>query len=143
MVLVAKDVVEKDFLTFSRDVIALDAAKRMKATHHGFAVVVGASGEPEGMVTEWDYLSKLVAEDRDPSKVKLAEIMTEGLVGVKADDGLDYVAQVMSEKGIRRVLVLREGKVIGVVTARMMLMRLKDYVDRVSTQIARLQTPKF
>jgi CBS domain-containing protein len=143
MVLVAKDVVEKDFLTFRRDMTALEAAKQMKASHHGFGVIVGPTGNPEGMVTEWDYVSKLVAEGKDPSKVKLEEIMTEVLVSAKANDGLDSVAQLMSEKGIRRVLILHEGKVIGVVTARMMLTRLKEYIDKVSTQIARLQTPRL
>lgn len=143
MVLFAKDVVEKDFLTFHRDANALDVAKRMKESNHGFAVIVDADGEPEGIVTEWDYMSKLVAEGKDPANVRTEEIMTLGLVSVKANDGLDYVAQLMSEKGIRRLVVLHEGKVIGVVTARMMLTRLKEYVDRISTQIARLQTPKF
>ena len=143
MVLFAKDVVEKDFLTFRRDATALDVAKGMKSSNHGFAVIVDADGRPEGIVTEWDYMSKLVAEGKDPSMVRIEEIMTRELVSVKANDGLDYVAQLMSEKGIRRVLVMHEGKVLGVVTARMMLTRLKEYIDRISTQIARLQTPKF
>jgi CBS domain-containing protein len=143
MVLVAKDIVEKDFLTLSPETTALEAARQMAATRHGFAIIVGKSGLHEGIVTEWDYLAKLVAEGKDPAKVKLQEIMTSGLVTVKADDGLDHVAQLMGEKGIRRVLVTEHDKVIGVITARTMLLRMKDYVDRVSSQIARLQTPRL
>jgi CBS domain-containing protein len=48
----------------------------------------------------------------------------------------------MAKKGIRRVLVLQDGKVLGTITARTMLARLKDYIDRISTQIARLQVPR-
>jgi CBS domain-containing protein len=44
----------------------------------------------------------------------------------------------MATKGIRRVLVVDKGAVLGVITSRTVLARLKDYVDRVSTQIARL-----
>jgi len=128
MVLVAKDIVEKDFLSLSRNTTALEAARQMKA---------------EGIVTEWDYLAKIVAEARDPAKVRLSEIMTGELVAVDANEGLDQVAQVMAQKGIRRVLVIKDHKVLGVITAKTMLSRLKEYVDRVSSQIARLQSPMF
>lgn len=141
MVLVAKDIIEKEFLTFSRDTTASDAARLMKAKRHGYAIVTSHTGSPEGIVTEWDYLSKIVAESRDPSKIKLGDIMTSELVSVDANVGLDQVAQLMTQKGVRRVLVMKDAKVIGVVTAAMMLSRLKEYVDKVSTTIARLQSP--
>ena len=142
MVLVAKDIVEKDFLSMRRDATALEAAKQMQSNRHGFVVVTSADGMPEGIVTEWDYLSKIVAGEKDPAQVKLGEIMSVNLVTVKANEGLDEVAQLMAVKGIRRVLVIQDGKILGTITARTMLARLKDYIDRISTQIARLQVPR-
>jgi signal-transduction protein with cAMP-binding, CBS, and nucleotidyltransferase domain len=141
MVLVAKDVVEKEFLSLSRETTALEASRQMKAKRHGFAIIASHNGSPEGIVTEWDYLSKIVAEGKDPSHVKLGDIMTSELVSVDANVGLDQVAQLMAQKGIRRVLVLKDQKVIGVITAAIMLSRLKEYVDKVSSTIARLQSP--
>ncbi len=67
--------------------------------------------------------------------------MSVNLVTVDSGQGIDEVAQVMTEKGIRRVLVLHQGKVIGVITAKTVLATLKAYLDTVSTQIARLQGP--
>ncbi len=141
--MVAKDIVEKDFLSLQPDTSALEAARQMKAKRHGFAIIASSSGSPEGIVTEWDYLSKVVAEGKDPARVKLAEIMTSSLVSVDAGEGLDQVAQLMAQKGIRRVLVLKDHRVLGVITASIMLSRLKEYIDRVSSQIARLQGPMF
>jgi signal-transduction protein with cAMP-binding, CBS, and nucleotidyltransferase domain len=141
MVLVAKDIVEKEFLSLSRETTALEGARQMKAKRHGYAIIASSTGSPEGIVTEWDYLSKIVAEGRDPSHVKLGDIMTSDLVSVDANVGLDQVAQLMTQKGIRRVLVLKDRKVIGVITAAIMLSRLKEYVDKVSSTIARLQSP--
>jgi signal-transduction protein with cAMP-binding, CBS, and nucleotidyltransferase domain len=141
MVLVAKDIVEKEFLSLSRETTALEAARQMKAKRHGFVIIASHTGSPEGIVTEWDYLSEVVAEGKDPSHVKLGDIMTSELVSVDANVGLDQVAQLMAQKGIRRVLVLKDQKVIGVVTAAIMLSRLKEYVDKVSSTIARLQSP--
>ena len=141
MVLVAKDIVEKEFLSLSRETTALEGARQMKVKRHGYAIIASSTGSPEGIVTEWDYLSKIVAEGRDPSHVRLGEIMTSDLVSVDANVGLDQVAQLMTQKGIRRVLVLKDRKVIGVITAAIMLSRLKEYVDKVSSTIARLQSP--
>ena len=143
MVLVAKDIVERDFLSFPQDANALDAARQMKAKSHGFVIIESPDGNPEGIVTEWDYLAKIVAESRDPARVKLGEIMTGDLVSVDANEGLDQVAQIMTQKGIRRVLVIKGHETLGVITAKTMLSRLKDYVDRVSSQIARLQSPMY
>ena len=78
MVLLAKDIVEKDFLSLPRGTSALEAAKQMKSSQLGFVIIVGADGHPEGIVTEWDYLSKLVAEGKDPLKTKLEDIMSTG-----------------------------------------------------------------
>ena len=141
MVLVAKDVVEREFLSLSRETTALEGARQMKAKRHGYAIISSSTGSPEGIVTEWDYLSKIVAEGRDPSNAKLGDIMTSDLVSVDANIGLDQVAELMAHKGIRRVLVLKDHKVIGVITAAIMLSRLKEYVDKVSSTIARLQSP--
>lgn len=141
MVLVAKDIVEKEFLSLSRETTALEAARQMKARRHGYAIIASSTGSPEGIVTEWDYLSKIMAEGKDPSHVKLGDIMTSDLVSVDANVGLDQVAELMAHKGVRRVLVLKDGKVIGVITAGIMLSRLKEYVDKVSSTIARLQSP--
>jgi len=143
MVLLAKDIVERDFLSLPRGTTALEAARQMKSSRHGFTIIVGPDGRPEGIVTEWDYVSKLIAEEKDPSTTKLEDIMSVDLVTVKADDGIDFVSQIMSKRGIRRVLVIEGGKVLGVITARTVLTRLKEYVDRVSSQIARLQTPRL
>ena len=143
MVFVAKDIVEKEFLSFPGSTSALVAAREMKIKKHGYAIVNSPNGDPEGIVTEWDFLAKIVAESKDPGRVLLNDIMSRDLVTVDANEGLDQIAQVMAQKGIRRVLVTKDHRVIGVVTAKTMLSRLKEYIDKVSSQIARLQSPMF
>ena len=142
MVLIAKDIVEKDFLSLSRNTSALEAARQMKAKGNGF-VIIASGGSPEGIVTEWDFLAKIMAEGKDPAGVKLGDIMTNNLVSVDGNEGIDQVAQIMTQKGIRRVLVISDHKVLGVITAKTMLSRLKEYIDKVSSQIARLQSPMY
>jgi CBS domain-containing protein len=141
MTLVAKDVMEKEFITIPRDTTILEASQKMKTQKHGFAIVSSNHDTPEGIITEWDILSKLVAEGKDGSKITVKELMTTDLVSVDPGVGFDQIAELMAHKGIRRLLVLKNDKVLGVITARQVLARLKEYIDKVSTQIARLQSP--
>ncbi len=142
MVLYARDIVEKEFLTLSASSTVLEGAKAMKNTRHGFAVV-GTTNEPQGIVTEWDIVSKVVAEGWDPQKVTMAEVMSSELLSIDAGAPLSAVSQLMTEKGVRRLLVKDGGSVIGFITAKTMLARMNDYVDKVSSQISRLQAPWF
>lgn len=142
MVLYAKDIVEKDFLSVATGTTVADAAKAMKGSRHGFAVV-GPPGQLEGIVTEWDIVSKVVAEGLDPAKVVVEGIMSREIVSVESSTGIETVSRLMNEKGIRRLLVKENGVVVGFITSKTLLARLNEYVDRVSAQISRLQTPWF
>ncbi|MDE1858890.1 MAG: CBS domain-containing protein [Thaumarchaeota archaeon] len=142
MVLYARDIVETDFLSLSSGSSVLEAAKAMKESRRGFAVI-GSPADPKGLVTEWDVLSKVVAEGKDPKLVTLGEIMSTDLLSVDAGTGLADVSQMMSERGVRRLLVKDGGKVVGFITSKTMLARMNEYVDKVSSQISRLQTPWF
>jgi len=86
MVLYARDIVETNFLSLTVATDVAEAARRMRETSHGFAIV-GTPAEPKGIVTEWDILSKVVAEGKDPSKVTLGEIMSTDLLSVEAGTG--------------------------------------------------------
>ena len=102
----------------------LEGAKAMKDSHHGFAVV-GTPGQPQGIVTEWDILSKVVAAGRDPEKVTLSEIMSSNLLSIDKDAPLSEVSQIMTERGVRRLLVKDGNQVIGFITSKTMMASLE------------------
>jgi CBS domain-containing protein len=143
MVLYAKDILEPEFLSMRPETSLREAAKRMADRHQGFVVVSSPEKRPIGIVTEWDILAKVVAEARDPAGVRLDELMSHPLVYVDANEGIDRVAEIMADKGIRRVLVEKDGKVLGVIRAQTIVRRMRDYIDSVSSQIARAQLPLF
>lgn len=140
MVLYAKDIVERDFISLPPETTALEAAKLMKEKRRGFVIVV-SEGKTIGIATEWDYVSKIVALEKKPSETKLSEIMSEKVFSVKAGDGIDSLSKLMSERGIRRVLVSDGDTLLGVITSKTVLSRLEDYINSVSAQIARLHSP--
>jgi CBS domain-containing protein len=84
-----------------------------------------------------------VAEGWDPQKVTMGEIMSKELLSIDAGAAISSVSQIMTERGVRRLLVKDGNQVVGFITSKTMLARMNDYVDNVSAQISRLQTPWF
>ena len=60
-----------------------------------------------------------------------------------ANEGIDRVAKLMAQDGTRRVLVTKDGKLLGVIRVQTILARMRDYIDSISAQIARAQLPIF
>ena len=142
VVLYARDIVEKDFLSLSADTTVREGAKAMKDRKRGFAIV-GTPALPKGIVTEWDILSKVVAEGKDPARTPIGDIMSTDLLSIDAGAGLSAVSEMMTVHGVRRLLVKDGGEVVGFITSRTMLARMNEYVDKVTAQISRLQAPWF
>src|SRR3989442_9362339 len=143
MVLYARDIVEKDFISLSPETSALEAAKRMAREGHGFVIVANPRGEAIGIVTEWDFIAKINSLARDAGMVHLQEIMSRELVSIDVGAGFDEVAQLMASKGIRRLLVMDHGRLVGVVTARGGVEEVEGFVNKKLTHIAGMQNPPF
>lgn len=79
-------------------------------------VTPAATGEPRGIMTKRDVISKVVSHGKDPEKLRVQDVMTAGLITVPPDCPLRDAAALMMEKGIRRVLVSQAGKIVGIVS---------------------------
>jgi CBS domain-containing protein len=131
----AKDVMETPVLSVDAATDSLSCARTMVARHKGYSVVVHA-GHVAGIVTEWDYLEKVVAAGRDPTKVTAGEIATPKVHSCAPDAPVDEVVSQMAREGIRRMIVLSGDQLLGIITARAVLANFRQYVDRLSTDIA-------
>jgi CBS domain-containing protein len=136
MVLLAKDIMEKVVLTVDEGADALTCARTMAAQHKGYAVLTRPAGTIAGIVTEWDYLSKVVAPGLDPARVPVREIATAVVDSCAPDTPTDVVVTTMAEKGVRRMVVRTGDQVLGIITARTVLRMFREYVDKVSSEIA-------
>ena len=139
MVLQAKDIMDANVLTVDENVDALTCARTMAERHKGYAILVRA-GAIAGIVTEWDYLSKIVAPSRDPTRVAVREIATGVVDSCAPNTPTDVVVSTMAQKGIRRMVVRSGDRVLGVITARDVLSKFRTYVDQLSAEIASNQS---
>jgi len=112
----------------SGDKSALEGSKLMAERQQGY-IIVGNDKIPEGIVTEWDYINKIISKKVDPSSIPLKEIMTTPLTSVPSDTPMEKVANLMAKKGIRRLLVIDDNKLSGIITSRDILKFFSEYVS--------------
>ena len=93
----------------------LEAANAMRDANIG-DIVVTDDGKICGIITDRDVVVRAIAERRDPAKTKLADICSQDLTTVSPTDSLDHAVQLMRQKAIRRLPVVENGRVVGIVS---------------------------
>src|SRR5215470_6799476 len=124
----------RPIVSLDRNSNTRDGANKMMEENIG-SIVVSDSGNYVGIVTERDLVKKVIALGRDPSKTTLGEIMTSPLVTIEADRGLGEATSLMLQRGIRRLVAVDKGKILGIFTQR----DLQQKVDEVFRSLAEVQ----
>lgn len=101
------------------DATVADVAEAL-VRHEVGAIVVGDDERPAALVSERDVL-QVVAAGRDPASVPAIDVASKTLVWCDADATVDEVAVRMMDRYIRHVLVERDAKLVGIVSARDLL----------------------
>lgn len=110
-----RDIMEKNVITIPLDKTALDAAKVLKEKKISFLVIV-RDDKPLGIITERDIVRKIAAEDKAASSIKLENIMSAKFKWVEPSTTVDSAVQKMINSNIRRLVVLENEKLVGVIT---------------------------
>jgi CBS domain-containing protein len=90
-----------------------DAARMMAEENVGSLPVV-EDEQLVGVVTDRDLVTRVIAEDRDPSATTGGEVASRDVVTVGPDDELDRALQLMAKNQIRRIPVVEGGRLVGI-----------------------------
>lgn len=104
-----------DVATVERKATVLDAAKTMNQRRIG-AVVVTEGERVVGIFTERDILNRIVAAGKDPKTTPVGEVMTSPMACCRRDTSLADCKNVMSQKRIRHLPVVEDGKLYGMIS---------------------------
>ncbi len=97
------------------DTSVLEAIRLMADKGIG-AVMVIDGDEVVGILSERDYARKVILESRVSSATPVREIMTRRVVYAKPEETAEECLAVMTDRRIRHLPVVEEGRVIGVVS---------------------------
>lgn len=82
----------------------------------GALPVVNADGQLVGIVSERDYARKGVLKGRSSFATPVSTIMTASLVTVEPHQGLEECMQLMTDRHLRHLPVLEDGKLVGMLS---------------------------
>lgn len=116
MVMLVKDVMNPQVVVAKPEATVKEAAKIMSELKIGCLIVID-NAKIAGIVTEGDIISKVIAKGMDSEKTTLKEIMTKNVISVELDKNLSEAADIMVENKIKRLPVLDDEKLVGIITA--------------------------
>ncbi|HEY7571701.1 MAG TPA: CBS domain-containing protein [Nitrososphaeraceae archaeon] len=112
---IIQDIMTKKIVTITQEKTGLDAAKLMD--ENGISsLIIENDKKHMGIITERDIVSKICCKDLQPSKVKVADIMSDIRVYANPGTPIEVAVQRMINHKLRRLPVIEEGKIVGIVT---------------------------
>lgn len=93
-----------------RENTTIEDAARLLARHHISGLpVVNSESALVGLITEYDLISK-------PDKHYVSEVMSRSVISVTTDTEVEAVAHLLTSRHFRRVPVIEDGKLVGIVS---------------------------
>jgi len=112
----------------------VQVANRMRAQRIGAVIVVNNNGNPVGIVTERDIVTRVVADGVDPNSLIAGKVMSSPLKMVEPDLKIMDAMKMMDKENIRRLGVIYKGELVGIITDRNILRLVPTIVDIMKEQ---------
>jgi CBS domain-containing protein len=106
----------RNVISISADASVFDAIKMMADESIGSLVVLDENGGLAGIVTERDYARKVIVKGRSSRDTRVADIMTADVLTTSCDNTVNSCMEVMSEKKLRHLPVVEDGRVIAMIS---------------------------
>jgi len=110
-----RDIMEKNVITIEHNKTALDAARLISEKDVSFLVIM-KDNSPVGVLSESDFVKRLAANDKKASDVIISEIMSSKFRWDEPETELEDAIQKMLNNNIRRLVILDDDKLVGVIT---------------------------
>jgi CBS domain-containing protein len=94
----------------------VEAAKKMKSLDVGALPICGEDNRLKGMITDRDVVVKVLADEKDPSSTRAAELAQGKPVTIGADDSAEEALRTMAEHKVRRLPVIDGHELVGVIS---------------------------
>ncbi|MDG6996853.1 MAG: CBS domain-containing protein [Nitrososphaerota archaeon] len=110
------DIMTSDVVSVNPSSTAYDATLKMLERNIG-SVLVDEGKSVVGIITKGDILKEVVKKWRDPRHVHVEEIMSTPVITVNQDDSIEAASKLMSKSGVSKLPVLKNGELVGILTA--------------------------
>ncbi|HKU48494.1 MAG TPA: CBS domain-containing protein [Nitrososphaera sp.] len=132
------DIAEPDFVSLPHDTLVGIAVKTMR-NRDVSSILVSKDGEVVGILTERDFLYRVMAENRGPYKVTIGQVMTSPLVTIEESASVRDAIALMQSRQIRRLPVVKpDGSVMGLITLKTVIGNMPSHnIDLAEVEYSR------
>jgi len=127
--MLVKDVMSSPVITVDEDATVDKAAQLMADDHVGCILVTSKEGKPLGIITESDFVTRVLAKNIQPSKLTAKEVMTSPLITIDPDETLSEAARRMSQLNVRRLGVMYKGNLVGIISSKDILGIMPELIE--------------
>jgi CBS domain-containing protein len=113
---IVSQIMTRHVVTIGPNRSALDAALLMKENRISSLIVQDKDNKSLGIITERDFVKRVCAEDKKSSEVKISELMSKIQTFAEPETPVDVAVQRMINNRIRRLPVISDGNVVGIIT---------------------------
>jgi CBS domain-containing protein len=113
---IVSQIMTRHVVTINSSRSALDAALLMKENRISSLIVQDKDNKSLGIITERDFVKRVCAEDKKSSEVRISELMSKIQTFAEPDTPVDVAVQRMINNRIRRLPVMSDGNVVGIIT---------------------------
>jgi CBS domain-containing protein len=109
-----RDAMTQDPRSIGASASVVEAARLMREQHIG-SLPVTEDERLVGMITDRDITTRVVAESSAPERTSVGDVYSRDLVIVEPDNRLDEALRLMARHQVRRLPVVENGRLVGVV----------------------------
>jgi CBS domain-containing protein len=131
------DAMTSNVLTVNPKTSVAEAANLMTRFKIG-CLIIKSNSKPDGLITESDIIRKVVSKDLKASEITIGEIMSKNLISINPGSELNEAARIMAKSKIRRLPVVDENVLVGILTSSDVLM-VSPELTEILVEDARMQ----
>lgn len=111
-----RDVMTNTVIRINPDESVSVAARTLEHYNIGVLPVCGYDGKVCGVVTDRDLVTRCLAAGRSPNATPVRDVMTQQVISVKPDMDTGAAAHLMGRRQIRRLPVMENGHLCGMIS---------------------------
>ena len=139
-----KEIMRKHVITISPATSLKEAANIMVNNKVGSAIIM-EKDRPVGIITSEDIVS-VVAKGSSPVKLKVKEFVKKDFITASPEDDILKVVKIMVKKGVKRVPIIKQGKLEGILSDKEILLTTPEMIDvlseKLKARVERVASPK-
>lgn len=141
--ILVRDIMSRPPITAKENETVAGVSKLMGKHDIGCVIIVDKSGNLAGIITERDIVQRVAARNVLPSELKVGQTMSKPVATISPIATVNEAAKIMNHRKIRRLAVMDEGKLVGIVTMKDILQVTPAIIDLAAEKSrAGLESPR-